>query len=74
MLQKIHSVLKLLVIANVPSSQILFALMMEAVRSSEMYVLTRATRHHISEDGILHSQHYENLKSYTIVGGSKYSV
>jgi hypothetical protein len=25
----------------------------------------RANGHHISEDGILHSDHYENLKSYT---------
>jgi hypothetical protein len=31
----------------VPSSQIIFTLMMEAILSSEMYVVTRATRHHI---------------------------
>jgi hypothetical protein len=27
-------------------------------------VLTRATRRHISEDGVLHSHRCENLKSY----------
>jgi hypothetical protein len=29
-------------------------LMMEAIRSSEMAVFTRATRRHVPEDGILH--------------------
>jgi hypothetical protein len=38
----------------VTSSLILFTMMMEAIRSYETSVLTRATRRHISEDGILH--------------------
>jgi hypothetical protein len=47
--------LQLLVTANfVPSSLILFTLMMEAIRSSETSVLARAARHHIAEDSILH--------------------
>jgi hypothetical protein len=48
----------------IPSSMILFALMTEAIRSSDMPVLTRATRRYIWEDGILHSYSRENFKSY----------
>jgi hypothetical protein len=48
-------VLRLLVAANVvPSSQILFTLMMEAILSSETLVFTRATRRNIPQDGIPH--------------------
>jgi hypothetical protein len=32
--------------------------------TNETSVLTRATRRHVSEDGILHSHRRENLKSY----------
>jgi hypothetical protein len=38
--------------------------MMEAIWASKTSVLTRATRHHIPEDGILHSCRCENLKYY----------
>jgi hypothetical protein len=44
----------LLVFANVfPCLPILFTLMMEAIPSSETTVLTRGTRRHIREEGIL---------------------
>jgi hypothetical protein len=47
------SVLQLVVSANfVPSSLILFTLMMEAIRSFEMSLFTIATQRHILEDGI----------------------
>jgi hypothetical protein len=50
----LRSFLRLLVTTKVPSSTILVALMMEAIRSSEMSVFTGATRRYIQEDGILH--------------------
>jgi phospholipid N-methyltransferase len=62
------SVHRLLVIASVvPSSPILVTVMMEAIRSSETLVLTRATQHNITEDTIPHSHCHENLKSYIVV-------
>jgi hypothetical protein len=54
----------LLVMANaVPSSPTLAILMMEALSSSETFVLTRTTRRNISEGGMFHSFCHENLKS-----------
>jgi hypothetical protein len=47
------SVLRFLVTANVPSSPILVTLIMEAIRSSETSVLTRAIQRSIPECGIL---------------------
>jgi hypothetical protein len=40
------------------------SLMMEVIRSSKELVFTGATWCHIPEEGIIHSHHYENLKSY----------
>jgi hypothetical protein len=66
---KNRSVLRLLLTANVvPTSPILIAMMMEAIRSSEAPVLTEATQQHIPED-FLHSHHLENLKSYRALTG-----
>jgi hypothetical protein len=40
--------------------------MMEATRFSETLVISRATRLHIPEDGIVMSHRRENLKSYKV--------
>jgi hypothetical protein len=52
---------------NSPSPPILVTMMMEALRSSEMSVLTRVKRHNNPEDSILHSHRCENHKSYIIL-------
>jgi hypothetical protein len=46
--------------------------MMEVINSFEMSVLTRGTQCNIQEDGILHSHHHENFKSYTIFSCSQF--
>jgi hypothetical protein len=65
----LRSVLLLLVTGNVPSTLILFTVMMDTIRSSETSVLTRFTRLHIPEDCILHSYRRENLLSYIALTG-----
>jgi hypothetical protein len=53
----------------VPSSLIVFTLMMDATCSSETSIFTRDRRCHIPKDGILHCHSRENPKSYIALTG-----
>jgi hypothetical protein len=59
----------MLAIANVVPSQLILSSPLVALLSSETSVLTKASRRHISEDGILHSYRREHLKSYIALTG-----
>jgi hypothetical protein len=59
----LRSMRLLLVTANVHSSPIRVTLMMEALSSSEISVLSRATLRNISEDGILHAPEHASMFS-----------
>jgi hypothetical protein len=56
-------------INNVLSLLFSSALNMEGACSYETSVLTRPTRRHIPEEGILHNHRRENLKSYNALTG-----
>jgi hypothetical protein len=66
-----RTTLRLLVTANVPSSMIIFTPMMEATRCTETLVLSRATRRHVPEDGILqdHVMFSPYMATYILVFG-----
>jgi hypothetical protein len=60
-----RSLPRLLVTGNLPSSPIPVTLMMEALRSSETAILTRATQRNIPEDALL------NCLDNWLTGGGK---
>jgi hypothetical protein len=53
---------------SVPSSLILFNLMMEMIHLSEASVITRVTQRIILENGILHSHRREDFTFYITTG------
>jgi hypothetical protein len=65
----VSSMLRRIVITDVPSSQLLVTLMIQAITFSKTSVLTGATRYHIARDGIIHSHRRENLKAYIALSG-----
>jgi hypothetical protein len=54
----LRSVLRLIVTANVVPSLPILVTLMDVIRCSEIWVITRATRRNIPEDGIFHVQVY----------------
>jgi hypothetical protein len=61
----LRSVLGLPVSANVgPSSPILVTMIMEAIFSSKILVLTRATRRKVTEDGILQNTSSNEMRVF----------
>jgi hypothetical protein len=60
---------RMLVIANVVPSLLIFTLIMQARHSFEALLHSRATRSNISADGILLSHRRGNLKSYIALTG-----
>jgi hypothetical protein len=67
---RVRGTYPLLFTANIVlSSLILVTLMMQVMHSSVALVFTRAARHNITEDGIIHNYLCENLKSYIVITG-----